>query len=61
MFAAGFVLRLLECGVADVDLALLAPESGLGLLGFFFFLASWRYTPEKTKLDLLLISRIRPY
>lgn len=35
MFAAGFVLRLLEYGVADIDLALLAPEPGLGLLGFF--------------------------
>lgn len=31
VFAAGFVLRFLECGVADVDLALLAPESGLWL------------------------------
>lgn len=28
------MLRFLECGVADVDLALLAPESGLWLLVF---------------------------
>lgn len=32
MFCAGFVLGFLECGVADVDLALFAPEPGLLLL-----------------------------
>lgn len=29
------MLRFLECGVADVDLALLAPESGLWFVSFW--------------------------